>query len=248
MKRILFGSLLASLAAAVGCGPTGTPGGPGATGNSAKPPLYGQADDTFNLTTSPAALKQGDASPAVVGIKRGTNFDQDVSLTFADLPAGVTVEPTSPVIASKSTEAKFTLTAGDAAALGEFTVRVIGHPSKGGDATNQFKLTVGKKDSFTLGMPLFTTGLKQGETKAVSVAISREKKFDQDVTLKFTDLPKGVTVEPATVVIKAGDSDAKFALKAADDAGLGDFTAKVTGVPAKGVEAANELKFTVTKK
>lgn len=248
MKRIICGLLLASLAAGVGCGPAGTPGGPGATNPTAKPPLFGQADDTFNLSTSSTSLKQGDAVPATIGIKRGTNFDQDVTLTFTDLPKGVTAEPTAPVIASKNTEAKFTLTAGDDAALGEFTVKVIGRPARGGDATNQFKLTVGKKDSFTLGMPLFTTGLKQGETKAVSIAITREKRFDQEVTLKFTDLPKGVTVEPAVVVIKTGDSEAKFTLKAADDAGLGDFTAKVTGVPAKGAEAANELKFTVTKK
>jgi hypothetical protein len=236
---------LVSLTAAVGCDRNGTSGGPGATNPTVKPPLFGQTDDTFNLTTSSVSIKQGDSTQGTIGIKRGTNFDQDVTLTFTDLPKGVTLEPAGPVIQSKGTDAKFTLTAGDAATIGEFTVQVVGHPAKGGDATNQFKLTVGKKDSFTLGMPFWTTGLKQGESKAVAITITRDKRFDQDVTLKFDGLPKGVTVEPAGAVIKNGEAEAKFTVKAADDAGLGDFAVQVTGHPTKGADASHEFKFTV---
>lgn len=248
MKRILIGVLSASLITAVGCDRGGTAGGPGATDPTAKPPLIGQVDDTFYLTAPAVSLKQGDTVPAVIGIKRGTNFDQDVTLSFEDLPAGVTAEPAKPVLQSKSTEAKFTLTAGDTAAPGEFKVKVSGRPARGGDATNSFTLAVDKKDSFTLSMPFWTTALKQGETKAVAIAIARDKRFDQDVTLKFDGLPKGITVDPAGAVIKNGEADAKFVIKAADDAALGDFAVKVTGHPVTGADASHEFKFAVSKK
>ena len=97
-------------------------------------------------------------------------------------------------------------------------------------------------------MPFWTTGLKQGEAKAVTIGLTRDKRFDQDVTLSFAGLPKGVTVEPAGAVVKHGDADAKFSLKAADDAALGDFAVVVTGHPTKGADATHEFKFTVAKK
>jgi hypothetical protein len=57
-----------------------------------------------------------------------------------------------------------------------------------------------------------------------------------------------VTLDPASPVIKHGDTEAKITLKAADDAAVGDFTLKVTGHPTKGADAANEFKLTVDKK
>ena len=152
------------------------------------------------------------------------------------------------VILSKATDAKFKLTAGDDALPGEYTVKVIGHPATGGDATNQFKLTVAPRDTFTLSMPFWTTALKQGESKSVTIAIARDKQFDQDVTIKFEGLSKGMSVEPTTAVIKNGEKEAKFILKAADDAALGDFAIKVTGHPTKGADATHDFKFAVAKK
>jgi uncharacterized membrane protein len=245
MKRLLAGLL--AMVAVTGCN-QGTPGGPGASGPDAKKPLYGQAEDTFNLSvpTMSTSLKQGDSKEGAIGIKRAKNFDQDVTLKFADLPEGVTLDPASPVIKHGDTEAKFTLKAGDEAPVGDFKVKVTGHPTKGGDASNELKITVIQKDTFTLSVP--STTLKQGETKAVSISIKRDKDFDQDVTLKFADLPNGVTLDPASPVIKKGEADAKLTLKSAADASLGDFGIKVTGHPAKGADASNQLKLTVAKK
>jgi hypothetical protein len=243
----LFSFGLAFVALAAGCDRRGGAGGPGATDTGSKP-LYGQADNTFNLTAAAVSVKQGDAEPVTIGIKRGTNFDQDVTVAFADVPNGVTIDPAGPVIKSGATDVKVTLAAAEDAAPGEYTVKVVGHPGAGGDATNQFKLTVAKKDSFTLTVPFWTTGLKQGEAKAFSVGITRDKRFDQDVTLRFDGLPKGVTVEPATAVIRNGEPDAKLILKAADDAALGDFAVRATGHPTKGADATHEFRFKVAKK
>lgn len=250
ISRILaarFAAVALAAAGLAGCDKGGSAGGPG-TATATKPPLFGQADDTFKITAPSVSIKQGNVHEGSIGIKRGTNFDQDVALAFEDLPKGIALDPAKPVILGKATDAKFKLTAGDDSLPGEYTVKVIGHPATGGDATNQFKLTVAPRDTFTLSMPFWTTALKQGESKSVTIAIARDKQFDQDVTIKFEGLSKGMSVEPTTAVIKNGEKEAKFILKAADDAALGDFAIKVTGHPTKGADATHDFKFAVAKK
>jgi hypothetical protein len=110
-------------------------------------PVYGEADDTFDLKmpVMSTTLHQGGATEVAVGIKRGKNFDQDVTLKFAHGPTGVTIDSANPVIKHGDTEAKLTFKAAADAALGDFTVKVTGHPTKGADASNDFKITVAKK-------------------------------------------------------------------------------------------------------
>jgi hypothetical protein len=147
MWKSCAGVLVMALVGLVGCSGKDSPGGPGATNPSAKQPLYGQAEDTFNLTVPllSTSLKQGETKTVEVGIKRGKNFDQDVAIKFADVPKGLTLDPASPVIKHGDSEAKFTLKAEGDASLGDFTVKVTGHPTKGADATTEFKITIDKK-------------------------------------------------------------------------------------------------------
>jgi hypothetical protein len=84
--------------------------------------------------------------------------------------------------------------------------------------------------------------------REITIGIKRGKNLDQDVTLKFDGVPVGVTLDPASPVIKHGDAEAKVTIKAAGDAALGDFTVKVTGKPGKGPEATNEFKVVIEKK
>src|SRR5262245_14294202 len=64
------------------------------------------------------------------------------------------------------------------------------------------------EDTFSLSVPVLSTKLKQGESREVVIGIKRGKNFDEDVVLEFDDLPKGVTVEPASPTIKHGDKNA----------------------------------------
>ena len=252
MKSSLAVLLVLSLAALTGCD-KGTPGGPGA-GSDQKKPLYGEADNTFdlsvpsNLPLNSTTIKQGETAKVVISLKRGKNFDQDVTLKFNDMPKGVTIDPAAPVIKHGETEAKLMLKAGQNASLGDFMVKVTGHPTKGADAANEFKISVEKKDTFTLSVPSSSTGLKQGERKEVSISIKRDKHFDEDVALKFDDMPKGVTIDPAAPIIKHGETEAKLMVKVADDAATGDFTIKVTGHPSNGPDAEHDFKLAVSKK
>ena len=249
MKSLFSRIAVVTIAAVTGCS-QGTPGGPGTTDTSSKKTVYGQADETFNLTVPvmSSSLQQGEKIEAKIGIKRALNFDQDVEIKFTDIPKGVAISPEDPVIKHGDTDTLITLSAADETVLGEFKIKIAGHPTKGGDAHVDFKLNVIAKDSFTLNPPHLSTSLKQGEAKTVSIGIKRDKTFDQDVAIVFGDLPTGVTLEPADPVIKHGDSEAQIILTSADDAALGNFAVKVTGRPAVGADASNELKLTVVKK
>jgi hypothetical protein len=146
MKRSSIGLLAMAMVAFSGCGQA-VPGGPGVTTPTQKPPAYGEADNTFNLSVPhmSTTLSQGGAKEVSIGIERGKNFGEDVTLKFADGPKGVTLDSAKPVIMHGDTEAKVTLKATDDASLGDFTVKVTGHPTKGPDATNELKITVAKK-------------------------------------------------------------------------------------------------------
>lgn len=159
MKSLHVGLVAMALVASNGC-TQGTPGGPGApstpstsstsskpTTTTAQKPVFGTAEETFNLSVPSLStnLKQGETKAASISLARGKNFDEDVTLKFDDVPKGVTIDPASPVIKHGDTEAKITFQAADDAALGDFTVKVTGHPTKGADAKTEFKLTVDEK-------------------------------------------------------------------------------------------------------
>jgi hypothetical protein len=145
MKSTFTALLVLGLAAFTGCN-KGTEGGPGATGGTNKSRV-GQTEDTFSLTVPSLStkLKQGESKVVDIGIQRGKNFDQDVAVKFDGVPQGVTIDPSSPAIKHGDTQTKITIKAADTAAVGDFTVKVTGHPTKGADAANELKLTLEKK-------------------------------------------------------------------------------------------------------
>jgi hypothetical protein len=147
MKRSIVGLLAIVLVAVTGCGHDGSAGGPGAKDKDAKKPLYGEADNTFNLSvpTWSTTLQQGETKEVLIGIKRGKNFDQEVAIRFDRLPTGMTIEPASPVIKQGDTEAKLLFKSAADASVGDFTVKITGHPTKGADASNEMKVTVAKQ-------------------------------------------------------------------------------------------------------
>ena len=204
MKSSFKGIAMMTLAALTGC-TQGTPGGPGTTN---KDPVYGQTDDTFNLSVPVMSsyLLQGEQKEATVGIKRAKNFDEDVALEFGDVPKGVTVEPTSPVIKHGETNAKITFKAGDEAPLGNFKVKVTGHPTKGGDAQVEFKLAIVAKEVHEAthdGKVVRITGNKLVMTNKEGQEHSHTMNADAKLTLdgktcKAEDLKPGTRIRVTT--------------------------------------------------
>ncbi|HRA87441.1 MAG TPA: hypothetical protein PK992_05210 [Planctomycetaceae bacterium] len=256
MKIFTTSLMTLALASVSGCS-EGTPGGPGATVQTesgtkvtANKPMFGQTENTFNLDVPmmSSALQQGHDSEATVGIKRALNFDEDVTLSFSDVPKGVTVEPASPVIKHGDKDATIHFKATDKALIGDYKIKVTGHPEVGADAAIEFKLNVTAKETFSVSVPRLSTSLKQGETQTVSIGVSRDKNFTEDVTLTFGKLPEGVTISPESAVLTSDTSESVFTLTGAEDASLGNFTVDVKGHPAKGAETSSVLKLAVTEK
>lgn len=246
MRILLIGVATTAVAVLAGCS-QGTPGGPGVVDENAESPTFGQADDTFNLSVPilSTSLQQGGQMTATFGIKRAKNFDQNVSLRFGDIPKGVSISTEVPEIKSSDTETTVTFNAANEAPLGDFKIKVTGHPTEGSKATVDFKITITAKDSFKLGVPRLSTPLMQGESTKLTISISREKQFDEDVELAFGELPMGVTLTPMDPVIKKGDSKAEITISASSEASLGNFSIKVTGHPSMGVDASSEILLTV---
>lgn len=152
--KTFHGVLLAmAVVVAVGCSES-KPGGPGvvttppqSNTTTALKPVLGPDENTFNLSVPVLSthVKQGESVTGTISLSRGKNFDEDVTLTFGELPLGVAMEPMSPIIRHGDSDAKVTFQAADDAALGDFTIKVMGHPTQGADAQSDFKLTVNKK-------------------------------------------------------------------------------------------------------
>ncbi len=153
MRSLRAGLLALTVVIGVGCSES-TPGGPGAvttppqsTTTTALKPVLGPDENTFSLSVPVLSthLKQGEAVSGTITLSRGKNFDEDVALTFSGLPQGVTMEPMNAIIRHGDAEAKVTFQASEDAALGDFTIKVMGHPTHGADAKSEFKLTVDEK-------------------------------------------------------------------------------------------------------
>jgi len=146
MKSFFAGLTVTILAVLTGCN-QGTSGGPGATEVTANKPVVGPADETFILDVPMLStkLKQGETKQLEISLARGGHFDEDVTLKFAGLPKGMTIEPASPVIKKGDKKTKIAVALADNVSPGDFTVKVTGHPTSGADATNEFKITVAKK-------------------------------------------------------------------------------------------------------
>ena len=123
-----------------------------------------------------------------------------------------------------------------------------GGPGAGTNVTAKAPLIGEGKNQFNLEPPILATHLKQGETKEIKIGVNRGEGFDKDVTLKFSDVPKGVTIEPASPAIKHGDKDVAIRVKAADDAAVGDFKVKIDGHPSAGPDAVNTVELKIDKK
>jgi len=251
--RTTLTAVLLSLSVLTGCNDTkGTPGG--VTSGDNKVPAIGAPKDGTFILTAPGSLpwattvKQGESVPLTIGISRGKNFDQDVALKFEGLPTGVTVEPASAKIDHSAPDAKLTLKAADNAEVGTKTVKVTGANVAGGSGAIEFKLTVKNKAVYSFNVPLTSTAVQQGGSKEVAINVSHEAGFDEDVELKFEDLPPGVTVEPSTFTVKKGEGEAKVTVKATPEAGLGEKTIKVTGHSTKGIDSGALLKVTIEPK
>jgi hypothetical protein len=101
----------------------------------------------------------------------------------------------------------------------------------------------GKK--LTLVKPTDST-VKRGSTEKVSIAVTRQN-FSGAVTVKFGDLPKGITVADGGNEIEGNERT--FVLSAADNADqVSNHTATVTVTGPEGMSATEQFNITIQEK
>jgi len=118
---------------------------------------------------------------------------------------------------------------------------------KGGDTTKNKEGEV--KDAaktFTITAPSAHTGITQGSDDTVTIAVDRGDKFMEEVTVEFMP-PAGVTCDPAKVVVKKDQSEAKTLVKVAAGTAEGEHVVKVKATPAKGEAVDQTFVVDVSK-
>jgi hypothetical protein len=146
MKAIFSGIIALSLIGLIGC--TGSTEKAGGSGSTDKTPSYtGAKEGQFQLKPPVFAdsVKQGASDVVTIGIDRGKNFDEDVTLSFEGVPDHVTLDPKSPTIKKGDKEAKVTVKVDEKAGLGKHDIKVIGTPTKGDKAEKSFTINVKEK-------------------------------------------------------------------------------------------------------
>lgn len=120
---------------------------------------------------------------------------------------------------------------------GPGSVRFAGEKPAGAEA----------EDIFRIVAPTLPVKIRQGRDTDINIGIQRGRTFDQDVLLKFGDLPKGVAAAPAEPVIRRGQAMTNVRISTSKDTPPGTVTVKIFGNPYKGPEARSEFKLSIEK-
>ncbi len=220
----------------------------------------------IDVPSSDTKVKQGETQSVTISLKRGESFKQDVTLQI-EAAKGISIEPAKVTVkASDEPDVKLMITVPKDAALGEYKVSVTGTPTAGEPTSVDFKVKVIapeagytmksgsekgggtlKDEGFRVAVPTFDTKVKQGETQSVAISIERGKAFKQDVTLEIKLFKgKGLTFDPAKVVVKASDNpDVQIKITAPKDAAVGEYKVYVTGTPTTGEPTSTEFDVKV---
>jgi len=132
MKTAIKIMLILSLAAFYGCQSSSPRGGSVLKGEG-----FNIAAPTF--TTE---IKQGETQNVTLSVQRGAYFKHDVKLEM-EAAKGISIEPTKVVVeASESPDVQVRITAPKEAALGVYSVSVIGTPKTGESTSTEFNVKV----------------------------------------------------------------------------------------------------------
>jgi len=130
-----------------GCSEETTPGGPGAaTTTTEGEPAEPEATFTLTMPTGATNVEQGASEVISIGIDRGEQFGEDVTVTFMP-PQGVTIEPSEAIIPAGQDEVEVTVHVDATATPGEKLIQVSGKGGSGPAATGELKIEVTQSDA-----------------------------------------------------------------------------------------------------
>lgn len=137
---------LATMAlSSTGCYKETDVGGPGAAGNDGGvADRDGAAANTFQLVMPSGEMDvaQGETKSMQIGIERGSDFDQSVSVKLMAPIEGLKVSPESATFSGDKSEIEFSLIAAADAPTGVTNVTVIGDPDSGQSVNGGIKVSI----------------------------------------------------------------------------------------------------------
>jgi subtilase family serine protease len=195
---------------------------------------------SFTLSASPATLMvlQGSFASTTITINPANGFNSSVTLSASGVPSGVTATfGTNPATASSS----LTLTASGSAAIGTFTVTVIGTSGALSSKTT-VPLTVNPAGDYILSASPSSMSIAQSAKGTSTITVTPLNGFNGSLSLSATGLPSGVT---AAFNPSSTTSTSTLTLTASSTAALGTVTINITG-KSGALSHSTTLSLTVT--
>lgn len=185
-------------------------------GSSASPPPQTQ-DFTLSPSSSALALQQlGSAVQYTIAIIPANGFNGSVSITFANLPAGVTITPAGPYSASPAQSLSVSFYAANAA-IGNSTVTVQG---SSGNHTHTTSLSLGVTAALSFQLSISPPNLSIGPNgiATAQLTLTPGSNFGSNsvyVTTPFFFVPNtGVSVSFSPAFLTAAQPQATFTFQA----------------------------------
>jgi hypothetical protein len=201
------------------------------------PTASGTPDFSISCSPSSVSVQQGGSVGSTCTITSSGGFASAVSLSCANLPAGVTCgyspNPATPP-ANGSVNSSLTITASGSAATGTFTIQAQG---TGGSLTRSANIsltvTATPTPNFSVSCSPSNLSVTQGGSGNSTCTVTSSGGFSSAVSLSCAGLPAGVTCgyNPASVTPPAnGSATSALTVSASPSAATGTFSFQAQGV------------------
>jgi hypothetical protein len=105
-------------------------------------------------------------------------------------------------------------------------------------------VAINRNETFNLRCPAITTRVKRGRSHPITIVISRGSEFKDSVSISFSDVPRGVVLEPTSKTLGINEKEMTVVISANAEAPLGEFSFNVKGHPLKGgPDASNRVRL-----
>lgn len=180
----------------------------------AEQPLFVVATSVTQLT-----LVQGQAVQVPVTVVRKAGFNGAINLTLGAQPQLNNINAPQVAIGGDKNEGVFTISAAGNAQSQTYAMFINGNANNVNQTSAVFTLTV-IPPPITLAVNPNNPTIEQGGAAQVKVTVTRNNNFAGEITLKFVNLPKGITA--GEVKLAGNQNEVTLALTAAADAEVGN--------------------------
>jgi hypothetical protein len=202
-------------------GAAGVGGDAGAAGDAGAGGAVVVGDFSVAVAPTAATVVQGQTLGIDITITKEAPFDSDVTITFDNLPTGLTAPAGPIVIPAGQTTVHVDFAAAIDASVTTATVTVRAKADGGFDKSATFDATIQQAPDYTVSADQTALTIAAGNSATLNVTIVRVGGFADAVDVTFADLPAGVTASPATIA--AGDTSVGVTISVDAAAATGTF-------------------------